>query len=155
MPGSGFRWINTHCLNCDTMGQCCGGSCWEYRKWWQTLRSVRLRSQSSHFTSKRGDLWAISTHGKNFPFGFNGVDACWDTHPLALMDTVLCLSTIFATLLALHSEAICACEWKIVTGLPWKRFQILIFCVVIAHSFPFLPLLHHYALLVMCHNTIK
>jgi len=39
------------------------------------------------------------------------------------------------------------CTLKIVTGLPWEHFQILIFCVVISRSFPFLPLLHHNALL--------
>ena len=39
---------------------------------------------------------------------------------------------------------------KIVTGLPWERFPTLIFCVVVARSFPFLPLLQvcHYAFLV-------
>ena len=36
---------------------------------------------------------------------------------------------------------------KIVAGLPWEHFQILIFCVVVARSFPFLLLLHHFALL--------
>ena len=29
------------------------------------------------------------------------------------------------------------CMLKIVTRLPWERFQILIFCMVIACSFPF------------------
>jgi len=36
---------------------------------------------------------------------------------------------------------------QIVTGLLWERFQILIFYVAISCSFPFLPLLHHNALL--------
>ena len=39
-------------------------------------------------------------------------------------------------------------QLKIVTGLLWERFQILIFCMVVTCSFPFLPLLHHYALLI-------
>ena len=40
-----------------------------------------------------------------------------------------------------------AYKLKIVTRLPWEHYQILIFCVVVACSFPFLPLLRHYALL--------
>ena len=40
-----------------------------------------------------------------------------------------------------------AYKLKIVTGLPWERFQILIFCMVITCYFPFLLLLRHYALL--------
>ena len=35
------------------------------------------------------------------------------------------------------------------TRLLWECFQILIFWVVIARSFPFFPLLRHYALLVL------
>jgi len=31
-------------------------------------------------------------------------------------------------------------------GITMRKFQNSIFCMVIAHSFPFLPLLHHYAL---------
>ena len=40
-----------------------------------------------------------------------------------------------------------ACQLKIVTVLSWEHFQVLIFCMVIACSFPFLPLLRHYVLL--------
>ena len=56
----------------------------------------------------RGDLWGVFTHGKNSPFGFSGVGDCWETYPSALTDTILCLTTIFATLLALSlvNEAI-------------------------------------------------
>ena len=43
-------------------------------------------------------------------------------------------------------------ELKIVMGLPWERFQILNFCVVITHSFPFLPLLRHYVLLLQSYS---
>ena len=77
------------------------------------------------------------------------VDDGWYTYPSALTDIILCLTMIFATLLV-HcgwSMKQYTCELKIVTGLPWERFQILIFCVVIARSFPSLPLLRHYALL--------
>ena len=52
---------------------------------------------------ERGDLWDVSTHGKSSPFGFSGVDDCWDTYPSDLTDTILCLTTILATLLALSS----------------------------------------------------
>jgi len=39
------------------------------RNWWQTLWSaVRLRSQSSHFTAKWGDLLGVSTHRKKLSF---------------------------------------------------------------------------------------
>ena len=31
---------------------------------------------------------------KNYPFGFSGVDDCWETYPLAFMDTILCLTMI-------------------------------------------------------------
>ena len=41
-----------------------------------------------------------------------------------------------------------AYKLKVVMGLPWEHFQILIFCVVVARSFPFLPLLRQYALLL-------
>jgi len=44
-------------------------------------------------------------------------------------------------------KALYTCELNIVMGLPWERFQILIFCLVVVRSFTFLPLLHHYALL--------
>ena len=36
-------------------------------------------------------ILSISTHGKNFPFGFFGVDDRWETYPSALTDTILCL----------------------------------------------------------------
>ena len=38
--------------------------------------------------------------GKTFP---SGVDDCWETYALALTDTILCLTMISATLLALLS----------------------------------------------------
>ena len=38
--------------------------------------------------SERGDLWDIYSHGKNSPFGFSGVDHCWETYPLVLTDTI-------------------------------------------------------------------
>jgi len=52
---------------------------------------------------EQGDLWGDSTHGKNSPFGFSGVDDCWETYPSALTNIILCLTTIFAALLALSS----------------------------------------------------
>ena len=48
-----------------------------------------------------------------------------------------------------------AYKLKIVTGLQWECFQILIFCMVVACSFPFLPLLRHYALLVLVKSASK
>ena len=45
------------------------------------------------------------------------------------------------------------CKLKIVMGLLWERFQILIFCVVVAHSFPFLPLCHF--ALQSTHNSLE
>jgi len=38
-------------------------------------------------------------HSRKFPFNFSGVDGCWEIYPLALRDTILCLTMIFATLL--------------------------------------------------------
>ena len=35
---------------------------------------------------EQGDLWGVSTHGKNFPFGFSEIDDCWETYLLALTD---------------------------------------------------------------------
>jgi len=59
---------------------------------------------------ERGELGGVSTHGKNSPFGFSGVDDCWEICPSAFTGTILCLKTIFSTLLALSSvnEAILA-----------------------------------------------
>jgi len=78
------------------------------------------------------------------------------------MDTISCLTTIFATLLMLSSvnEAILAQAkssngttvssdapiWNL-ADIPIERSQILIFCTVIARSLPFLPLLLHYVFL--------
>jgi len=73
----------------------------------------------------------------DFLFAFSGVDNCWETHPSALTNIILCLTTIFATLLALYSvsEAIFMRAIIIpVMKLPWERFQILIFCMVSFHS---------------------
>jgi len=53
----------------------------------------------------RGDLWGVFTHRKNSPFGFSGVDDCWETYPSALTDTILSVKQHL-------------CELKIVTGLP-------------------------------------
>ena len=105
-----------------------------------------VTSPSSCFPAKRGDLWGISTYRKNFLIGFSGVDDCWETYPLALTDTILCLTMVFATLLALQSvnEAICVCA-ETVMRLLWECFQILVFCVVVACFFPFLPLSYHYS----------
>jgi len=49
------------------------------------------------------DLWGVSTHGKNSPFGFSGVEDCWETYPSALTDTIFYLTTIFFALLVLSS----------------------------------------------------
>jgi len=51
----------------------------------------------------RGDLWGVSTHGKNSPFGFSRVVTAGKCTLSALMDTVLCLTAIFTTLLVLSS----------------------------------------------------
>jgi len=40
------------------------------------------------------------------------------------------------------------CALKVVMGLPWERFPILIICMVILRSFPFFLLLCHYTLLM-------
>ena len=55
-----------------------------------------------------GHLWGIFIHKKNSPFSFSGVDDCWETYPSTLTDTILCLTMIFAALLALSlvNEAI-------------------------------------------------
>ena len=56
-------------------------------------------------------------------------------------------------------KSLCACLYKfvykikIVMVLPWERFQVLIVCVVVACSFPFLPLLCHYVLLLQIHDN--
>ena len=39
-------------------------------------------------------------------------------------------------------------QYACVRRLPWEHFQISTFCVVIARSFPFLPLLRRYAFLL-------
>ena len=76
---------------------------------------------------------------------FSGADDCWEAHPSALTDTICVfqrsLPCCCSQLMKQH-----VCALKIVTGVPWERFQILIFCKVLACSF--LPLLRHYALLV-------
>ena len=70
---------------------------------------------------ERGHLWGVSTHGKNknSPFGFSGVDECWETYPSAITDTILCLTMTLATLLVLLSvdEAILV-RAKDSNGLP-------------------------------------
>jgi len=35
---------------------------------------LRSAVQLRRFTAERGDLWDVSTQGKNFPFGFSGVN---------------------------------------------------------------------------------
>jgi len=50
---------------------------------------------------ERGDLWGIST--LKLSLRLSGVDDCWETYPLAPTDTILCLTTTFAALLALSS----------------------------------------------------
>ena len=59
--------------------------------------------QPLHSQARRPLARDVSTYGKNFPFGFSGVDDCWETYPSALMDIILCLTTIFAALLVLSS----------------------------------------------------
>ena len=68
---------------------------------WEVLYDYVANPATSQ--PERGDLWDVSTHGKSSPFGFSGVDDCWDTYPSDLTDTILCLTTILATLLALSS----------------------------------------------------
>jgi len=85
---------------------------WESNLWYLRLARIPVQMLTNYtnppplknavqlrcFTAERGDLWGISTQGKNFPFGFSGVNDCW-LLPSALTDTILCLTTIFATLL--------------------------------------------------------
>ena len=61
---------------------------------WEVLYNYVVDPAASQ--PDQGDLWGVSTHGKNSPFGFSGVDDCWETYPSALTDTILCLTTIFA-----------------------------------------------------------
>ena len=68
---------------------------------WEVLYNYVVDPAASQ--PDQGDLWGVSTHGKNSPFGFSGVDDCWETYPSALTDTILCLTTIFAALLVLSS----------------------------------------------------
>jgi len=52
---------------------------------------------------ERGNLWGVSTHSKNKNSPFSGVDECWEAYLSALMDTILGLTAILATLLVLLS----------------------------------------------------
>ena len=61
---------------------------------------------------------------------------CFTTNSVLVLLLVLCEVSVLV-LVHLRIQA------KIVTGLSWEHFQTLIFCAVIAHSFPFLPLLRH------------
>jgi len=65
---------------------------------WEVLYDYAVDPATSQ--PGRGDLWGISIHRKNSPFGFSGVDDYWEAYPLTLTDTILCV-TIFAALLAL------------------------------------------------------
>ena len=92
----------------------------------------------------QGDLWGVSTHGKNSPFGFSGVDDCWEIYPSALTDTILCLKTIFSALLALSSvnEAILARAKNSIrtTVRTFSNYNLL------RGRCTLLPLLRHHAL---------
>ena len=78
------------------------------------------------------------------------------TFPLELMTTRKPILRHFCVLQQslppYHSQSMkqYACALKIVMGLLWKRFQILIF-VWLLHA-PFLPHLRHYALLIMANR---
>jgi len=94
---------------------------------------------------------AFSFTKKNSPFGFSGVDDHWETYPSALTDTILCLTTNFAALLALSSvnEAILvqAKDSNGTTVRTFSNFNLLRGrCTLL--PFPFLPLSRHYVLLI-------
>jgi len=85
-----------------------------------------------------------------FHFGFSGVEDCWETHPFGPLWTLFCVLQFLAhTHFALLTNYSASKVAKItVMRLPLESYQILIFWVVVRHSFPFLLLLCHYALLM-------
>jgi len=60
---------------------------------WEVLYDYIVDPAASQ--PERGDLWGVSTHGKNSPFGFSGVDDCWETYPSALTDSICVLQRSF------------------------------------------------------------
>ena len=101
--------------------------------WLQTLRSaVQLRSRSGAFplTEKLS------------------LQLFWSYYFVSYND----LCHLVSAVVSQWSNSVRA---KIVTRLPWEHFQILIFCVVIAHSFSFLPPLRHCVLLSMLKHPSK
>ena len=72
---------------------------------------------------------------------------CHHFLPLLTTNSVLVLFLVLCEV-SVHVFVHVCIQAIIVTGLPWERFQILIFCVVVVRSFLFLPLLRHYVLLL-------
>ena len=60
---------------------------------WEVLYDYIVNPAASQ--PDRGNLWGVSTHGKNSPLGFSGVDDCWETYPSALTILCLCLEDEF------------------------------------------------------------
>ena len=105
---------------------------------WEVLYNNVVNPAASHLSEETSG--GVSACRNFFPFCFSGVYDCWGTcmYPAALTDTILGLP---ATL----SMKQYTCVLKVVMGLPWESFQILIICMVIACFFPFLC---HYTLLM-------
>ena len=84
--------------------------------------------------AKKGDLWSIS-HEKIF----SEVDDGWETYPSAP-------SSCVHYFVCIQSMKQYMCMLKIVMGYRGNIFKFSFFCVAVACSFPFLPLLCHYVL---------
>lgn len=64
---------------------------------WEVLYGGVVDLATSRTSVENFCLFAVM--GKNVPFCVSGVDGCWQTCPLALAKTILCLAVIFGTLL--------------------------------------------------------
>ena len=113
------------------------------RSWWQTLRSaIQQCSQSSHSQPSK------ETSGA---FPLTEELSLWFSELIWPLRTLFCVlqQSLPPSYHCRWSMKQYTCMLKIVTRLLRECFQILIFCVAIACSFPFLPLLRHYSLLVI------